>query len=322
MPGPAPSLPEREEISYALIQNPDTPWATIATRINRHPTTIAREIRRNGGRNHYRAGLADRRALRPAHRPRPRRLQTCGPLRTRITNELTTGRSPVAIWADLTAEGTKQAPCVETIYTTVYSGVLDVKAVDCLRMRRPRRRNRQTRHHNRRPALPNINNRPANVGDRTELGHWEADQIIGAHNRSSMLSLTERVTRYSILVTMPEGYTAQAMVGGLVDGLDRIPGHLLRSVTFDQGPEWANWETIAATYSIDYWFCEPHSPWQRGQIENINHQWRWWFPRGTDLGGVDPGYADHVADIINGQRRRKLNYQSPAALYAAATNVH
>ncbi|MFT7647922.1 MAG: hypothetical protein ACI8Y4_002672 [Candidatus Poriferisodalaceae bacterium] len=201
MPGPAPSLPERQEISYALIQNPDTPWATIATRINRHPTTIAREIRRNGGRNHYRAGLADRRALRSAHRPRPRRLQTLGPLRTRITNELSLGRSPVAIWADLTAEGTKQAPCVETIYTTVYAGVFDVKAVDCLRMRRPRRRNRQTRHHNRRPALPNINNRPANVGDRTELGHWEADQIIGAHNRSSMLSLTERVTRYSILVT-------------------------------------------------------------------------------------------------------------------------
>jgi IS30 family transposase len=127
---------------YALIQNPDTAWDTIATRIDRYPTTIAREIRRNGGRTHYRAGLADRRALRSPHRPRPRRLQAHGPLRSRITNELATGRSPVAIWADLTAEGTKQVPCVETIYTTVYSGALDVKAFDCLRMRRPRRRNR------------------------------------------------------------------------------------------------------------------------------------------------------------------------------------
>jgi hypothetical protein len=95
------------------------------------------------------------------------------------------------------------------------------------------------------------------------------------------------------------------MVGGLTEGLDLIPGHLLASVTFDQGSEWANWETIADTYRIACWFCDPHSPWQRGQIENLNRQWRWWFPRGTDLAGIAPAHADHAATIINGQRRRR-----------------
>lgn len=92
-----------------------------------------------------------------------------------------------------------------------------------------------------------------------------------------------------------------------------------RSVTFDQGSEWAEWETLAATYGLDVWFCDPHSPWPRGQIENLNRQWRWWFPRGTDLAAISQTHADHAATIINHQRRRSLNYQSPAMLYTALT---
>ncbi len=239
-------------------------------------------------------------------------------LRDRVRAELILGRSPEAIWADLTADGVERV-CVETIYTAVYAEAIDVKAVECLRTRRRRRRCRQTRHASVRPALPNIARRPDPVNDRSELGHWEADQIIGARNRSSMLWLTERVTRYSIPVTMPVGYTAAAMVAGLVDGLDKIPEHLLISITFDQGSEWANWPEIAEAYGIDCWFCDPHSPWQRGQIENLNRQWRFWFPRGTDLSIITSAAAQHTADIINGQRRRKLDYQSPATLYAVAT---
>ena len=93
----------------------------------------------------------------------------------------------------------------------------------------------------------------------------------------------------------------------------------MKSITFDQGSEWAEWPTIAATYDIDIWFCDPHSPWQRGQIENLNRQWRWWFPRGMRLDDLDPHDVDHAAAIINGQRRRHLDDQSPAALYAAIT---
>jgi len=321
MPGAPLSLPEREEISLALTMNPTVSWAHLARRLGRHPTTISRDVIANGGRGGYRPALAERAATKARKRPRQRLLARPGPLRDRVTAQLRQGRSPVAIWADLVADDTVERVCVETIYSAVYARVLDVKPTDCLRMRRPRRRHRQARHANTRPALPNIAARPSTVGDRTELGHWEADQIIGAHNRSSMLWLTERVTRFSIPVTMPEGYTADAVLAGLVEGLDQIPDHLLRSITFDQGSEWANWPTIAEHYEIDCWFCDPHSPWQRGQIENLNRQWRYWFPRGTDLSIIAPADAQHAADIINGQRRRTLDYQSPANLYAHAT-VH
>jgi IS30 family transposase len=118
---------------------------------------------------------------------------------------------------------------------------------------------------------------------------------------------------------MPNGYSAADALAGLVDGLERVPPHLRRSVRFDQGSEWAQWPTLVETYNIDAWFCDPHSPWQRGQIENLNRQWRWWFPRGTDLADIDPDHADHAASIINGQRRRSLDYQSPATIYHALT---
>jgi IS30 family transposase len=319
MPGAPLSLPEREEISLALIEDRSVSWAEIGRRTSRHPTTISREVTASGGRERYRPATAEQRAAKALCRPRVRRLAVPGPLRDRVTTELRLGRSPAAIWADLVADGIEDRVCVESLYAAVYAGTLDVKATECLRSRRPRRRGRQVRHESMRPGLPNISTRPGTVGDRSEIGHWEGDQIIGANNASSMLWLTERVTRFSIGVTMPDGYSAGAMVGGLVDGLERIPAHLLRSVTFDQGSEWAQWEVIADTYDIDVWFCDPHSPWQRGQVENQNRQWRWWFPRGTNLKSVEPAHVDHVASIINGQRRRNLGYQSPAALYAAAT---
>jgi IS30 family transposase len=320
MPGAPLSLPDREEISAALIANPEISWAEIGRRIDRHATTVMREVSRHGGRSRYRPALADRTAAKARRRVRPRRLATRGALRDRIIDELGEGRSPWAIWADLVAEGAERV-CVETIYAAVFDGTLDLKASACLRTRRPRRRSRQARHANKRPGLPNIAERPARVNGREELGHWEGDQIIGAHNRSSMLWLTERVTRYSIGVAMPDGYAGEDMQAGLVCGLERIPTHMLRSITFDQGPEWACWPALAATYNIKVWFCDPHSPWQRGQIENLNRQWRWWFPRGTDLSAIDQTDIDAAAAIINGQRRRLLDNQSPAALYAAAT-VH
>ena len=106
---------------------------------------------------------------------------------------------------------------------------------------------------------------------------------------------------------------------GLVEAFEQIPVHLRKSITFDQGSEWAQWPTLAKTYGIKVWFCDPHSPWQRGQVENLNRQWRWWFPRGTDLANIAPAAADHAATTINGQRRRSLAHHSPATLYAALT---
>jgi IS30 family transposase len=320
MPGSPLSLLEREEIGVALIKDQDVAWAVIGRRIGRHPTTISREVMGRGGRKRYRP--AGRRqagcqgALQASSAPTGRIHSL---LRDRVTAELRLGRSPLAIWADFVADGIDDRVCVESIYAAVYAGVFDVKATECLRSHRPRRRRRQARNETTRPGLPNIAVRPASVGDRSELGHWEGDQIIGANNRSSMLWLTEQVTRYSIGITMPEGYSGDAMLAGLADWLDRIPVHLLRSITFDQGSEWAEWQQLVDTYGLDAWFCDPHSPWQRGQVENLNRQWRWCFPRGTELASIEPDCADHVASNINNQRRRSLSYKSPASLFAELT---
>jgi transposase, IS30 family len=313
------SLFEREEISVALIEDREVSWAVISRRVGRCATTIAREVELAGGRSRYRPAVAHEHAAKRRARPRERLLSAPGSVRERVTAELRLGRSPVAIHADMAAENHPGIIAVETIYSAVYAGILDVKPVACLRMRRPRRRSRQTRNSNKRPALPNISLRPGTVNDRSEPGHWEADHIIGKANRSAMMSLTERMSRYSFLITMPEGYDAAAALAGLVFGLEQIPSHLRRSITFDQGSEWAHWETLAVTYNLDVWFCDPHSPWQRGQVENLNRQWRWWFPRGTELGSIPQHQADHTASIINNQRRRSLNNQTPTTIYNALT---
>ncbi len=143
MPGAPLSLLEHEEISLAVTEDRDTPWATIARRVHRFPTTVMREVVRNAGRRGYRPGLAERRSESQRCRPRPRRLEIPGELREQVIRELTLGRSPVAIWTDLVAEEAAVRVCVETIYRAVYDGVLGVKATECLRTRRPRRRRRQ-----------------------------------------------------------------------------------------------------------------------------------------------------------------------------------
>lgn len=321
MPGTPLSSRDRDEISVALIENRDVSWADIGRRVERHPTTIMREVGANGDRSAYRPGAGDRCADRCRHRQRTHRLAEPSELRTRLQNELKLGRSPVAIRLDLDGEQVLDRPFAETIYAAVYDGTLEVNPRECLRMRRPRRRSRTARNPSNRPGLPNIVDRPATVNNRSEPGHWEVDQIIGAHNQSSMIWLSERVTRFSIPITMPLGYAAVDVLAGLVEACERIPAHLLKSLSFDQGSEWAEWATIAATYGLDCWFCEPHSPWQRGQIENLNRQFRWWFPRGTDLGRVAQADADHAATIVNGQRRRGLNNHSPTDPYTALT-VH
>jgi len=148
------SSSDSNEIDYALTENPDVSRAEISRRIERHLTTIMRDVTLNGGRRMYRTGAAERRAQRCRKRPRTRRLAEPCELRTRTQNELKLGRSPVVIALDLDAEGLPGRPCVETIYAAVYDGTLGVKARDCLWMRRPRRRSRTERNASKRPALP------------------------------------------------------------------------------------------------------------------------------------------------------------------------
>jgi len=310
------TMDQREEISLGLADSVAMSWTDLARRAGAHRTTIAREVARNGGRQHYRADVAERRAEAQRPRPRPSRLVSDAVLRERVTTELRLCRSPAAIAADLFAEGRAQL-CHESIYRALYGGELDVAARDCLRRRRRRRRGRQARHANKRPGLPNIALRPAAVNERAEAGHWEGDLIIGAHNRSAVLTMIERVSRYALLVDLPEGYCAEAVAGAFVEAFESIPANLRRSLTLDQGSEWAAWPSLAATYGLDVWFCDPHSPWQRGAIENFNGHARFWLPRGRRLDIVGPAELGRVVDLINNQRRRSLGWQSPATTYAA-----
>lgn len=311
---------ERDVVEEGLREDEGVSWAELACRTGRAATTVAREVGRNGGRSRYSAEGAQARALREAHRPKTPVLCKPGWLRDRVRAELAEKRSPAAITADLRAEG-GSAVCHETIYQAVFAGHLDVRACDVLRTRRPKRRRRQARHERKRPGVPNIAKRPEKVNERAVEGHWEQDLIIGARNRSGMLCGIERKHRYGAIVTLPEGYLAESVLAAQFELFDQVPAHLRLSVTFDQGSEWARWERLADWYDLDVWFCDPHSPWQRGGIENYNGHVRYWFPRGTNLSIVDPGHADAVATLLNRQRRRSLGWDSPEARWLAAGGI-
>lgn len=167
---------EREEIYAQLQADPAVTWAKIARVICRHPSTVAREVDRNGGRVAYRPSIAQDRADTQRCRPKPRMLAQSAH-RDRVRSELAEGRSPYAIWAGLVAEGAAAVPCTETIYTSVYAGTLDIAARDCLRTRRPRRRPRQRHSRPLNRDLPTISTRPTVICERAEPGHWEADLI-------------------------------------------------------------------------------------------------------------------------------------------------
>lgn len=314
MAGKVLTMGQREEISLGLADDTAMSWTDLARRAGAHRTTVAREVARNGGRKHYRPADAQARAGTERCRPRLSRLVTDAVLRGRVTAELVAGRSPAAIAADLLAEGGPRV-CHESIYRAVYASELDVAARDCLRRRRPRRRPRQARHTSKRPGLPNIAQRPAPVNERAEGGHWEADLVIGARNRSAVLTMVERLSRFCMLFDLPEGYGAEAVAAALVEAFELVPADLRRSLTLDQGSEWAAWPSLAATYGLDVWFCDPHSPWQRGSVENLNGHVRFWLPRGRRLDTVGPDELARISGLINNQRRRGLGWQSAAATY-------
>ena len=131
------------------------------------------------------------------------------------------------------------------------------------------------------------------------------------------MRLAKRVSRFSLLITTPEGYGSDAALSDLIHGLEQIPTHLQTSITFDQGSEWAQWPTLEATYDLKAWFCDPRSPWQRGRVENLNRQWGWWLPRGTDLASVEQTPVGEVAALINNLHRRSFDYESSATIYSA-----
>jgi IS30 family transposase len=206
----------------------------------------------------------------------------------------------------------------ETIYQAIYvqgRGALRRELAGCLRtgraLRKPRRAAGQRQHQIIKDMVM-ISERPAEAADRAVPGHWEGDLILGRNNASAIGTLVERTTRFVLLLHLPHGHDAAAVAGAMTVAMAEMPAQLRRSLTWDQGREMAAHKQIAAATGLDIYFCDPHSPWQRGSNENTNGLLRQYFPKGTDLSVHSKARLDEVAARLNARPRKTLGLRTPA----------
>jgi transposase, IS30 family len=312
------SLAEREEIAVGLARGERV--RPIAARLGRSPSTVSREIERNGGRGGYRAVAAQARAEARAARPKTARLAANVELREWVQEKLTTNWSPEQVSAGLRAEfGDRPEMRVshETIYQALYvqgRGALRRELAAHLRtgraLRKPRRAGGERR--GKIPGAVNISERPAEAADRAVPGHWEGDLVIGKNNKSAIGTLVERSTRFVMLLHLPEGYAPDQVAAAMSEAMGGLPAALRRSVTWDQGSEMTGHARFTVATGIPVYFCDPHSPWQRGSNENTNGLLRQYFPKGTDLAAHSREHLAHVADQLNDRPRKTLGWSTPA----------
>jgi IS30 family transposase len=293
----------------------------IAAGLGRAPSTVSREVAANGGRDHYRAWAAERRAFDQAARPKPSKLATNAALREVVEDLLVQKWSPQQIANRLRTEhpnDPEQRVSHETIYQSLYvqgRGTLRKELAECLRTGRARRRSQ-----GRQPAdgrgrlrdMVNISERPAEVADRAVPGHWEGDLILGKNSKSAIGTLVERSTRYVLLLHLPDGHGAEQVLAALTRQVATLPDQLWKTLTWDQGKEMAHHARFTMATGIDVYFCDPHSPWQRGSNENTNGLLRQYFPKGTDLSVYSQPALDAVAAQLNGRPRQTLNWMKPS----------
>jgi IS30 family transposase len=209
----------------------------------------------------------------------------------------------------------------ETIYQSLYvqgRGALRRELAKSLRtgraLRKPRRKEGERRGTI--AGMVNISQRPAEAADRAVPGHWEGDLIVGAYGKSAIGTLVERTTRFTMLVPLPGGHDATAVAGALTPVIAGLPDAVRRSLTWDQGWEMRSHAQIAVAADCEIYFCDPHSPWQRGSNENTNGLLRQYFPKGTSLAGHTPEHLAAVADELNGRPRKTLGWKTPAEALA------
>lgn len=318
------SLDERTVI--ADLRREKRTVRAIAQELGRSPATISRELRRNADdHGRYLPRGADRAATGRMARPRARRVMVDTELRAVVVKLLGKRWSPEQVAHELHERFVDQPSrelCTESIYQAIYDPQTPVTRPAKRRRRRRRRRVQGLERRGRLTAMTMIADRPAEVDDRVQVGHWEGDCIMGAGNRSAIGTLVERRTRYLVLVHVPTGRpTAEAMRAGITAALEQLPPQLRRTLTWDQGKELAMHQQITAQTGTRVFFCDAHSPWQRGSNENMNGLLRDYFPKGTDLRGVTPDELARVADEINTRPRKTLGWARPAALLAAQTTT-
>ncbi|MGE0307428.1 MAG: IS30 family transposase, partial [Acidimicrobiia bacterium] len=306
------SLVEREEISLGISRG-DTA-TLIAVGLGRSVSTITREIKANGGRTVYRAAAADSRALRHARRPKQAKLATCHRLRVEVEVQLALRWSPQQISARLTVDfpdDVEMRVSHETIYQSLFiqaRGALRRELVDSLRGGRGHRRPHGSTRGGGLRDMVSIAERPAEIEDRAIPGHWEGDLIIGKAGRSAIATLVERQSRFTMLLKIADGRTAESVRDALTLNAVRLPAALFRTLTWDQGKEMAGHVQFSVDTGIAVYFCDPSSPWQRGTNENTNGLLRQYFPKGTDLTTFTQDDLDAVADELNGRPRQTLGW--------------
>ena len=310
------SLEERLEIRVGLEMG--LSLSAIARGLGRAPSTICREVAANGGPVAYRPAAAHARAQRCARRPKPAKLGTNAALCARVVADLERLWSPGQIGRRLRVEFADRPEMWvshETIYKSIYiqgRGELRRELARCLRSGRAQRR-RQGRIERRGhiPDMVMISERPAEAADRAVPGHWEGDLLVGKDNKSAIATLVERSTRYVLLARIAN-QRAETVRDALVERVATLPAHLWRSLTWDQGREMSQHRLFSVATGIEVFFCDPHSPWQRGSNENTNGLLRQYFPKGTSLRHVTQEELDAVAVQLNGRPRETLGGQTPA----------
>lgn len=325
MPAQPLTAPEREEIR-AGIERGETD-GVIAGRLDRHRTTINAEINRNGGRVRYAAIAAQARADAERARPKVPKLVADPALAAHVTARLEAKDSPMTISLEL-ASGVHAITASishECIYQAVYAhGQRALRRGIHDNLHR-RRRCRKHRHRGPAPAKASplgefnlIADRPAIAAERIEVGHLEGDLIIGARNRSAIVTVFDRASRYCWLADMPNGYDADATLAALVELLERIPEPLRRTLTWDQGREMARHATLAQLVGIDIYFADPHAPWQRPTNENGNGLLRDYVGKGTNLNIYTPDDLRRIEHRLNTIPRRSLHWSTAHDVYHAA----
>ena len=313
------SLAEREEISRGLATGRNQ--RQIADVLGRHKSTISREIDRNGGERAYRAVRAERAARDRAGRPKTAKLVAVPALREWVQDRLTQRWSPRQIAATLQDSFPDQPEMRvshETIYQSIYvqgRGALRRELAACLRsgraLRKPRRQVQEAGH-SRIPDVVEISDRPGEADDRKVPGHWEGDLILGRDNASAIGTLVERTTRFVMLLHLPDGHDAAQVRDRMIEAIGSMPDQLTRSLTWDRGTEMAQHTQITLATDMAIYFCDPHSPWQRGTNENTNGLLRQYFPKSTDLSAHSAQDLAAAAAQLNGRPRQTLGWLTPA----------
>lgn len=309
---------EREEIRAGLERGESL--RRIAVKVGRAASTVSREVTRNGGREGYRAWRAGDRAAVQARRPKPAWFVRCPQQWGETQRLLRLGWSPQQISARLKAVHPDQPELwvsAETIYRSIYvqgRGQLRKELAACLRSGRAQRVPYRPGRRARQGTIPDkvmISERPPEVTDRAVPGHWEGDLILGEDGKSAVATLVERATRFGMLIKV-DNKTAEHVRDRITRHITTLPVLLAKSLTWDQGNEMAAHARFTVETGIPVFFCDPHSPWQRGSNENFNGLVRQFLPKGTDLSVHSQDHLDHIAWLLNGRPRQTLSWMTPS----------